>query len=216
MLFERLFIQNLGIFTGEHTIDLLPKSRGKPIILVGALNGSGKTTVIESFQLALYGKRAKFGWRGTSAYPSYLAQVRNRHAKPADPTIAEITLKLSDGRRLRVRRQWDFAKDAPREYVSVYVGDNEAPDPTLSGAWDDEVERMLPARLSELFFFDGERIESLADPARSGDVPTHRRGLAPGTRSGRSSRNRLRHPARPPTPTDVDARATQRRRYVGS
>lgn len=170
MLFERLFIQNLGIFTGEHTVELLPKSQTKPIILVGALNGSGKTTVIESIQLALYGKRAKFGWRGSSAYPSYLAQVRNRHAKPIDPTIAEITLKLRDGRRLRVRRQWDFVKDTPREYVSVYVGDNEAPDPTLSETWDDEVERMLPARLSELFFFDGERIESLADPTRSGEV----------------------------------------------
>jgi len=52
----------------------------------------------------------------------------------------------------------------------VFVNGDDQPDMTLSESWDDEIERLLPARLSELFFFDGERIESLADSARSGDV----------------------------------------------
>ena len=170
MYFERLLVQNLGVFRGEHALDLAPADPQRPIVLVGALNGSGKTTVIESLQLALYGKRAGFGWRGAAAYAQYLVQVRNRDAKPTESTVAEVTLRLADGRRLRVRRQWSFLKETPREYVSVFVNDAEAPDLPLSDGWDDEVERLLPVRLSELFFFDGERIEELADPAKSGEV----------------------------------------------
>lgn len=170
MFFERLLIQNLGIFRGEHCLDLVPADPQRPIVLVGALNGSGKTTVIEALQLALYGKRAGYGWRGGPAYAQYLAQIRNRNAKPTESTVAEVTLKLADGRRLRVRRQWSFLKETPREFVSVFVNDAESPDLLLSDGWDDEVERLLPVRLSELFFFDGEKIEKLADPAKSGEV----------------------------------------------
>ncbi len=170
MLFERLLVQNLGVFRGEHALDLVPADPQKPIVLVGALNGSGKTTVIEALQLALYGKRAGYGWRGATAYAQYLEQVRNRNAKTTEPTVAEVTLRLADGRKLRVRRQWSFLKETPREFVSVFVNDAEAPDLMLSDGWDDEVERLLPVRLSELFFFDGERIEKLADPAKSGEV----------------------------------------------
>ena len=88
MLFERLLVQNLGVFRGEHALDLVPADPQKPIVLVGALNGSGKTTVIESLQLALYGKRAGYGWRGATAYAQYLEQVRNRNAKTTEPTVA--------------------------------------------------------------------------------------------------------------------------------
>lgn len=170
MLFERLLVQNLGVFRGEHSLNLLPPDPRRPIVLVGALNGSGKTTVIEALQLALYGKRAIYGWRGANSYPQYLEHVRNRHAHRPDPTIAEVTLRLSDGRSLRVRRQWSFLKDSPREYLSVYINGSELPDMSLSESWDAEIERLLPARLAELFFFDGERIEKLADPDKSADV----------------------------------------------
>lgn len=170
MLFERLLVENLGVFRGEHSIDLLPTDPQRPIVLVGALNGSGKTTVIEALQLALYGKRAGYGWRGAGSYSAYLAQVRNRHANLLESTVAEVTLRLADGRRARVRRQWSFSKGQPREYIAVFLNEAQTPDVGLSETWDDEVERLLPARLSELFFFDGERIEKLADPAQSAVV----------------------------------------------
>lgn len=170
MLYERLVLQNLGAFRGEHRLELAPTSPERPVVLLGALNGSGKTTVIEALQLALYGKRANYGWRGVGGYNSYLMQIRNRDAALAEPTTAEVTFQSSDGRRLRVRRQWSFTKDVPREFLSVYVNDEQAPDTGLSEGWDEEIERLLPARLSELFFFDGEKIEKLADPSRSGEV----------------------------------------------
>jgi len=170
MRFERLSIGNLGVFRGEHTIDLSMTDASRPIVLVGALNGSGKTTLIEVLQLALYGKRAAFGWRGATTYQQYLEQIRNRHAHITDSMMAEVTMRLADGRRVRVKRQWMFQKAQPKEYISVFLNDSDAPDMSLSEGWEDEMERLLPARLSELFFFDGERIERLANPAQSADV----------------------------------------------
>jgi DNA sulfur modification protein DndD len=170
MQFESLALQNVGLFRGEHKVELLTHDSSRPVVLVGALNGSGKTTFIEALQLALYGRRAGYGWRGMNAYNSYLQQLRNRHVSSADPMAVELTLQLTDGRRLRVRRYWSFLKDTPREGISVYVNDADLPDLQLSEGWDEEVERLLPVRLSELFFFDGEKIEKLADPSRSGEV----------------------------------------------
>jgi DNA sulfur modification protein DndD len=170
MLFEHLLVQNLGVFRGEHSLNLLPPDPAKPIVLVGALNGSGKTTVIEAFQLALYGKRANFGWRNAGSYLDYLERVRNRHAKQSELTVVEVALRLSDGRKLRVRRHWSVQKGPPKEYIAVFLDGSDQPDLALSENWDDEIERLLPARLAELFFFDGERIEELADPMRSAGV----------------------------------------------
>ena len=170
MQFERLVIDNLGVFRGHHAIDLSMTDEMRPIILVGALNGGGKTTIIEVLQLALYGKRAAFGWRGATGYALYLGNIRNRHAPPNEPTVAEVSLRLIDGRRVRVRRQWAFNKASPKEYLSVFLNGAEDPDLTLSETWEEEIERLLPARLSELFFFDGERIEKLANPGESADL----------------------------------------------
>jgi len=170
MLFEKIQLKNFGVFRGEHSIRLTPRSVRRPVILIGALNGAGKTTIIEALQLALYGKRSSYGWRGSNSYTQYLTEARNRSNKYGDTTSLEVSLRINSVRSLRVKREWTFTTQAPKEHVSVYVNNNELPDPELSESWDDEVERLLPARLAELFFFDGEKIERLADPAKSAEV----------------------------------------------
>lgn len=170
MIFESLYLRNLGVFRGEHKVQLGPVGKGRPIVLIGALNGAGKTTIIESLQLALYGRRSSFGWRGASSYSQYLIELRNRDSRKNEPTIVEILIRLNVNRTLRIRREWTYSNSAPRECVSVFVNGDANPDLVLSESWDDEVEKLLPARLAELFLFDGEKIERLADPAKSADV----------------------------------------------
>jgi len=170
MIFESLYLRNLGVFRGEHKVQLGPVGKGRPIVLIGALNGAGKTTIIESLQLALYGRRSSYGWRGATSYPQYLIELRNRHVKQDEPTAVEVLIRLNANRTLRVRREWVYTKAAPRECVSVFVNNDDNPDLVLSESWDDEVEKLLPARLAELFLFDGEKIERLADPAKSAEV----------------------------------------------
>ena len=170
MILDSVTLKNIGTFLGEHRVELRPERVRKPVILIGALNGSGKTTLIEALQLGLYGKRAAFGWRGQSSYGSFLEQTKNHHSKSTDDMMVEIELTLGARKRFRIRRQWRFGKGDPREFLSVFLDGSDQPDIEMSELWDAEIETVMPARLSQLFFFDGEKIESLANPAKSADV----------------------------------------------
>jgi DNA sulfur modification protein DndD len=170
MILDSVTLKNIGTFLGEHRIELRPERVRKPIVLIGALNGSGKTTLIEALQLGLYGKRAAFGWRGQSSYGSFLEQIKNHYSKSNDDMMVEIELTLGARKRFRIRRQWRFGKGDPREFLSVFIGGSDQPDIEMSELWDAEIETVMPARLSQLFFFDGEKIETLANPAKSADV----------------------------------------------
>jgi len=170
MILDSITLTNMGAFLGEHRIEIRPERVRKPVVLIGALNGSGKTTLIEALQLGLYGKRAVFGWRGQSTYGAFLEQIKNHHSKPTDEMMVEIELTLGTRKRFRVRRQWRFGKGDPREFVSVFLDGSDQPDIEMSELWDAEIETVMPARLSQLFFFDGEKIENLADPAKSADI----------------------------------------------
>ena len=59
MIITKLVMRNFRVFRGEHTLDLEPREqKGKPLILIGGLNGSGKTSILTAIRLALYGIQA--------------------------------------------------------------------------------------------------------------------------------------------------------------
>lgn len=170
MIFKELQIQNFGIYQGEHSINL-QVTDDKPVILLGALNGGGKTTFLDAIQLVLYGKHAKCSNRAGTAYGSFLASCKNRFA-PAD---AEVKLSLSflhrTGNRNRlydIERTWQVKGLEAKDKVRVLVDTQQ--DEHLSQYWDDFVNEFIPLSLSDLFFFDGEKIENLAHPQRSSEL----------------------------------------------
>ena len=171
MILSSLTLENIGSFFGRHEIDLCPTSEDKPIVLIGALNGSGKTTILESLQLGLYGKRAKSLFRIKTGYDDYLKKLVNRKALPSDRACVELVLVQEEAGspiEYRIVRSWTFNRKQPVEVVEVFV--NGAPDAALTATWDEEVESLIPRNLSHLFFFDGEKIEMLADPTQSAEI----------------------------------------------
>ena len=50
MVIKKITLRNFGPFLGEHSLDL-STTPNKPLILVGALNGGGKTTILEATRL---------------------------------------------------------------------------------------------------------------------------------------------------------------------
>ena len=74
MLLEQIKLKNFGLYSGDQTINLLPPSPNKPIILFGGLNGGGKTTLLDAIQLGLFGGHARISNRGTKGYQNYLSQ----------------------------------------------------------------------------------------------------------------------------------------------
>ena len=164
MILHRITLGNVGVFRGSHTIDLAPPDPDHPVILIGALNGGGKTTLLGALQLALYGSRAHGIERTKKGYHLHLEELINRSAGAEAESSVEVELERRiEGQPVRyaVRRCWRMVEGQVKERLEA--SRNGEPDPVLSAEWDESIDSFLPARLAHLFFFDGEQIEKMAD-----------------------------------------------------
>lgn len=169
MIIEKLRLRNLGIYAGEMTIDLTPAGPEKPVILVGGLNGRGKTTLRNAILLCLHGRNAQCTNRGNKGYNQYLASLMCRTAKAGESTSVTLTYHRKVAgkvQRLEVTRSWAKVNDDVEEQFSVHVLPDENAmeiDPALATNWNEHIEGYFPSSLASLFFFDGEDILRLAD-----------------------------------------------------
>lgn len=167
MIFEQVVLNNFGVYRGEHRIDLdvPPES---PVILIGALNGAGKTTFLDAMQLALYGKSARCSGRERVSYPEYLESMINRDAPPHQGSGVEFAFRArANGQDacIRVSRTWHKRGGSIKENLEVFR--DGVHDAVASERWVEFVEDFMPSQIADLFFFDGEKIEALVDPLRS-------------------------------------------------
>ncbi len=171
MQLTELTLHDFRTYGGLHTIQLKPKSPREPIILFGGLNGAGKTTLLDALQLVLYGKRARCASRGEQSYRDYLRDSIHRNSDLADGSSIELTFThASEGNlhEYRVSRSWRRTGSGVVERVDVEV--DGAPDSVLSEHWEERVDDFAPHRIAHLFFFDGEKIEALADEKQSAQI----------------------------------------------
>lgn len=170
MILDQITLSNFGIYKGDHTVNLKP-SAGKPIILFGAYNGSGKTTLLEGIQLALYGKAAKTFGRGKLSYDEYLSNLINRNVSRKTGAGLSLTFRSinnSKEEKIEIRRTWFEENDSIKENCEVLR--NDELDTISSERWHEFIEEFIPSQISELFFFDGEKIEGLASPSQSSAI----------------------------------------------
>lgn len=169
MILDELILRNYGVYKGEHSILLTPTARN-PVVLIGALNGGGKTTILEALQVALFGRNANPVTSSKTAYSDYLRGSINSSAAPKQAGV-ELTFRyVAEGveRRYRVCRTWRESGTTVKETLEVYQ-DGQL-DASVTERWSEVVEQLIPHQISDLFFFDGEKIESLADPMRSAEL----------------------------------------------
>ncbi|ASC69480.1 Nuclease SbcCD subunit C [Halomicronema hongdechloris C2206] len=164
MILRELVFQNFGPYHGRHRLDLRPTPE-QPIILIGGLNGGGKTTLMDALRLVLYGQRAPIDRRRNLPYADFLAQCVNTQAPPdAEATIElafERVLHISGIEKLgtlRVIRTW---RRGTKDDLTVEL--DGWPNEILTQTWDEQVEDWLPVGLSNLFLFDGEQIKELTE-----------------------------------------------------
>lgn len=167
MIITKLVMRNFRVFRGEHTIDLEPeKETGRPLILIGGLNGSGKTSILTAIRLALYGPQA---FEDVFTKQSYIERLSSlvHNGKPNefdDFTHAFVELNFSlivDGSEVQycARRSWSRGRgDELLVYENNEIMDGKSPE-QLQGFLNE----LIPVGVGDLFFFDGEKIATLAE-----------------------------------------------------
>ncbi len=170
MILDELVLHNFGVYVGRQTVQLTP-SPNKPIILLGGMNGGGKTTLLDALQLVLFGPRARISSRRGASYDSLLKSAINKRVLPSEGAAIELEFRqLEDGREhtYRIHRSWSVAGQRARERLEV--SKDGKLDSYLTENWQEQVEVFLPSRIAPLFFFDGEQIEGLADPSTASEL----------------------------------------------
>ncbi|MEM8637754.1 MAG: DNA sulfur modification protein DndD [Cyanobacteria bacterium P01_G01_bin.54] len=166
MIFKTLTLQNFGPYANRQSLNLTTDA-SRPIILIGGMNGGGKTTLMDALRLVLYGQRAQCSNRGNLAYADFLSQCIHHAAAPDAETAVELVFEhsLSDEPvHYHLRRAWSLtAKETLTVYTAQSADQEELPDLALAKLWDERIEDLLPLGISNLFLFDGEQIKELAE-----------------------------------------------------
>jgi DNA sulfur modification protein DndD len=171
VIIRNVGFENFGLYQGDVVLDLTPASlRGiaRPVVLIGGRNGVGKTTLLEAVRLALYGRRAIGTRVGQVQYEEYLrSRIHRPAASTPPPTGASVSLEFDfaeDGvvRRYRVRRSWQARGRTVAESLEL-TRDDEIVTDIPREEWHSFLQDLIPPGVSQLFFFDGERIQEIAD-----------------------------------------------------
>lgn len=170
MTFDQITFTNFGLYKGQQEL-LLGCRPDRPIVLLGGLNGGGKTTLLDGIQLALYGKAARCSRRGNLAYDEFLKRLVHRGVTLEEGAAISLTFRsVIEGNEhiYTVTRSWHQDEKEFKEKVEVYK--NGGFDVLLSESWSEHVEIFVPHGVANLFFFDGEKIEDLADATNAAKV----------------------------------------------
>lgn len=170
MIIDEVTLENFGLYAGIQTIVLTPVSVEQPITLITGLNGRGKTTLLDAIQLCFYGKFADCSNRGNLAYPAYLQQSIHK-GNGAESAAVNLSFRhLIDGKEVayKLRRSWHKTDSLQIEKFQVFK--DGAKDEFLSENWSEVVEGILPRRIANLFFFDGEKIAHYAAPENATEL----------------------------------------------
>ena len=171
MILENLTLTDFRVFKGRHTFDLTPRkkySKSRPIILFGGLNGAGKTTILNGIRTALYGKQSLGTTTSQKSYDDFLRNCINH----SDDTLiksnsTKIELVFSHGKmgvvkKYTVVREWLDDGRKINETLKIKENDNILEELTVDQC-QGFLNELIPIGVSNLFFFDGEKIAELAE-----------------------------------------------------
>ena len=171
MLLKRIILEDFGLFRGRNELDLVPRTRHRqrrPVVLIGGKNGSGKTTLLDALRLCLYGPLALGTRVSVREYEDYLAErVHRANSDLFQPTAAAVAIEFEyaqagETSTYFVERRWEQLDRGLRVHLTV-KRDGLALDELDREHADDFLRDLIPTGVSQLFFFDGEKIQQLAE-----------------------------------------------------
>lgn len=171
MNLNRLVVTDFGPYEG-HNEFTLSTTQDKPLVLFGGANGAGKTTLFNAIPLCLHGRSA-FDERVSKR--EYHDRVRSKlhESNGQKATEASIRLEFEYGNLGNtedyvVQRNWRDRGKSIDESLMVMRDGSKLSD-LQEDKWQDFLKELIPPGISQLFFFDGEKVQQLASAIEEGD-----------------------------------------------
>lgn len=176
MWIARIELSNFKAYQNQ-TFNFPNPSGGKNMVLIGGMNGHGKTTLLEALYLCLYGEDAthhlaRAGLK-ENAYAKFLQGALHGNTQGQRDKVMRVSTRLMvlEDYGFDITRNWyfdpqgryqnqDARLDEIRDGVSRPLNASEKLSTVL-------YEHVVPAHLAPFFFFDGEEVKKLADQDRS-------------------------------------------------
>ena len=145
MIIKKLVMHNFGIYAGTNEMVF---TGDQPVVLIGGMNGRGKTTFLEAVLLALYGSNS-FAFSDNKKYSSYGQYLRAFINEEDGSLESYVELEFAMDRAGEevyfVHRAWDGKARRIREKLNVRKNGEESE--FLTENWAMFVENILPSAL---------------------------------------------------------------------
>lgn len=181
MYIKEIELNNFRIYKGKNVISLLP-SDDKNVIVVSGKNGFGKTTFLMSLVWCLYGKQMEKvddlyekEIRDKGNYTKYISESLNRKAKEEGENEFSVLVTFSDVKipditcsEVTIKRTYNVITSTSDKVEVLIDGyQNELiEDLSKNNQQGEEIfirDFILPIEIAKFFFFDAEKIVSLAE-----------------------------------------------------
>lgn len=175
MTIKEIELNNFRIYKGSNLIDL-SNIDDKNIFIVSGRNGFGKTTFLMSLVWCLYGRQMqdvddiyKKEIDDQGGYGKYIGNSLNRLAKSEDDynfhvsiTFTNVNIPEVPCKEIRIKRSYN-AKTSSSEDVEVLIDGYPSEIAKEVGPEIFIREFIMPIEIAKFFFFDAEKIVSLAE-----------------------------------------------------
>lgn len=180
MLIKDIELNNFRIYKGGNKVHILP-SEDKNIIIISGKNGYGKTTFLMSIVWCLYGKQMEKvdtfyqkEIQDQGGYSKYIGNSLNRLARADGNTNFSVSIIFSDVKipeitcnEVKITRSYDIHSGENVEVLIDGFQNELIKDLSTKNKQDGEEifirDFILPIEVAKFFFFDAEKIVSLAE-----------------------------------------------------
>jgi len=173
MLLTKVILNDFGVYRGRNEFNF-QTTKDKPIILIGGTNGSGKTTLFDSVMICLYGQDSFEKKISQKQYHQRISRTIHRFLgtrKSADEASIIVEFQFAHSGKIfeyQVLRMWQNNDGTIDETLSIkkrLFGEENFTklDSLEESEWQTFIDQLLPKGITKLFFFDGEKIQNIAE-----------------------------------------------------
>lgn len=175
MKIKRITINNFRIYKGE--INLIFSDRKENITIIAGKNGFGKTTLLTALIWGFYGKlssevdeKYKKDIYESGGYKKYANSILNREIKFEENSnrryfveieISDVYIPSVPCRKIVIHREYDTLSDSEECKILIDGFENELTKEVGPDIFINDF--ILPREIAKFFFFDAEKIVSLAE-----------------------------------------------------